>query len=106
MTILHALNQIASEQAKPTERTMKRIHQLLDYMASNPNTVIRFWASKMVLNVHSDALYLSANRGRIRAGGYFFIGSLPRDGNPIKLNGNIAVTFAILKLVAASAAGA
>ena len=71
MTILHALNQIASEQAKPTERTMTRVHQLLDYMASNPNAVIRFWASNMILNVHSDASYLSANRGRSRAGGYF-----------------------------------
>ena len=33
----------------------------------------------------------------------FFLGSLPREGTPIKLNGNIAITCAILKLVAASA---
>ena len=36
----------------------------------------------------------------------FFLGSLPREGTPIKLNGNIAITCAILKLVAASAAKA
>ena len=41
-----------------------------------------------------------------RAGGYFFLGSLPRDNEPIKLNGNIAITCAMLKLVAASAAEA
>ena len=39
---------------------------------------------------------------RSRAGGYFFLGILPREGTPIKLNGNIAITCAILKLVAVS----
>ena len=34
----------------------------------------------------------------------FFLGSVPQEGTPIKLNGNIAITCAILKLVAASAA--
>ena len=75
-------------------------------MHSNPNAIIRFYASDMVLNVHSDASYLMAAKGRSRAGGYFFLGSLPRNNEPIKLNGNIAITCAILKLVAASAAEA
>jgi len=60
----------------------------------------------MVLNIHSDTSYLTASKGRSRAGGYSFLGSLPREGTPIKLNGNIAITCAILKLVAASAAEA
>ena len=47
-----------------------------------------------------------AGKGRSRAGGYFFLGSLPVDNGPIQLNGNIAITCAILKLVAASAAEA
>ena len=34
------------------------------------------------------------------------MGSLPRDGEPFLLNGKIAVTCAILKLVASSAAKA
>ena len=34
------------------------------------------------------------------------MGSLPREGEPIHLNGNIAVTCAILKIVAYSAAKA
>ena len=106
LTILHALSEIASQQANPTEKTIQRVNQLLDYMHSNPSAVIRFYASDMVLNVHSDASYLTAAKGRSRAGGYFFLGSLPRDNQPIKLNGNIAITCAILKLVAASAAEA
>ena len=78
MTILTALNAIAAEQAAPTERTMTHVHQLLDYMATHPTAVIRFRASDMILNVHSDASYLSAGNARSRAGGYFFLGSLPQ----------------------------
>ena len=106
MTILHALSEIASQQAKPTVRTMERVDQLLDYMHTHPNAKIRFRASDMFLNIHSDASYLTAANARSRAGGYFFLGSLPKDGDPIKLNGNVMITCAILKLVAASAAKA
>ena len=106
MTILHALSAIAGAQAAPTMNTLKRVKQLLDYMATNPNAIIRYRASDMILNVHSDASYLSAPRARSRAGGYFFLGSIPQDGRPIKLNGAIHVTCTILKLVASSAAEA
>ena len=106
MTILMALSAIAAEQAKPTEKTMHRVRHLLDYMHSNPNAIIQFRASDIILNIHSDASYLTASRGCSRAGRYIFLGSLPQPGNPIKLNGNIAITCAILKLVAASAAEA
>jgi hypothetical protein len=60
----------------------------------------------MVLNVHSDALYLSAPHAQSCAGGYFFLGSTPRDGSPIQINGNVHITCTILKLVAASTAEA
>ena len=75
-------------------------------MATHPNAVIRFRASDMILNVHSDALYLSAGRAHSQSGGYFFLGSLPEANRPIHPNGNIHITCAILKLVAASAAEA
>ena len=82
---------------------MKRVHQLLDYMAMHPKAIIRFHASDMILNIHSDTSYCSAGRGRSRAGVYFFLGSIPVNRQPIKLNRNIHITCAILKLVAASA---
>ncbi len=75
-------------------------------MWTHPDAVIHYRALDMVLNVHSDTSYLSAPRAQCRAGGYFFLGSLPIDGNPIKLNGAIHITCTILKLVAASAAEA
>jgi hypothetical protein len=105
-TILMALSEISSQQSAPTENTMKRVKQFLDYMWTHPDAIILYRASDMILNVHSDASYLSAPKARSRAGGYFFLGSLPCDGDPIKLNGAIHVTCTILKLVAASAAEA
>ena len=72
-------------------------------MANNPNAVGRLYASDMILNMHSDASYLSAGQGRSRTGGYFFLGSLPRNNVAIQLNGNIHITCTLLKLVAASA---
>jgi hypothetical protein len=85
---------------------MKQVNQFLDYMWTHPDAIIRYRASDMILNVHSDAFYLSAPKSRSRAGNYFFLGSIPQDGNPIKLNGAIHITCSILKLVAASAAEA
>ena len=60
----------------------------------------------MILQAHSDASYLTAPKARSRAGGYFFLGSLPRDDHPIHLNGVIDIMCEVLKSVAASAAEA
>jgi hypothetical protein len=106
MTILHALSDIASTQANPTQKTLDKTNQLLDYMHSHQNAVVRYSASDMILNVHSDASYLTATRARSRAGGHFFLGSLPKDTQPIKLNGAIHSLCTILKIVAALAAEA
>ena len=73
-------------------------------MSSNLDAFVCFYASDMVLNCHPDASYLTETRGRSRAGGYFFLGSIPKDGCPIFLNGAILTNCTILKLVAASAA--
>jgi hypothetical protein len=97
---------IASQQASPTEDTRNRINQFLDYMATHPGAKIQYCTSNMVLNVHSNALYLSAPHVQSRAGGYFFLGSTPRDGSPIHINGTAHLTCTILKLVAASVAKA
>ncbi len=105
-TILMALNAIANEQKAPTQRTKERVLQFLDYMATHPDTVVRFYRSDMILQGHSDASYLSAPEARSRAAGYWFLGSLPQNGKPIRLNGAILVLCTLLKFVAASAAEA
>jgi hypothetical protein len=75
-------------------------------MATHPDAKIRYHASHMVLNKHSDTLYLSALNARSHAGGYFFLSSTPCNGYPIQINGTVHVTCTILKVVAASVAEA
>ena len=60
LTILASSIEIASMQAAPTEYTMQKVNHFLDYMASKPDVLVRFYASDMVLNCHSDACYLIA----------------------------------------------
>ena len=103
-TLLPGLSTLASDQAKPTEKTMANLNHLLDYLATNPDATIRIYASDMILNIHSDASYMSEKGARSRAAGYFFLGWLPEKDKPIRLNGGLFTLSAILKFVAASAA--
>jgi hypothetical protein len=41
-TILMTLSEIALQQATPTENTMKRVNQFLDYMWTHPDAIIRY----------------------------------------------------------------
>ena len=60
LTILLSLSAIAAEQANPTENTMQRVQYLLQYMHNNPDAIIQFRESDMVLKIHSGASYLTA----------------------------------------------
>jgi hypothetical protein len=106
MTILMALSSIAMEQTKATEKMMGHCIQLLDYLASNLEAKVRYHASDMVMNIHSDASYLSETKVYRRACGNFFMGWMPKNGEPIKLNGAFYVNTTILRFVVASAAEA
>ncbi len=79
---------------------------MLDYLATHPNATIRYRASEMILNLHSNASYLSEKGVRSRAAGYFFLGWRPKNGEPIYLNGALLVLSSILKCVAALTAEA
>ena len=85
------MNEIASEQATPTESTKKKAQQLMDYVATDPDTYIRFHASDIILNIDSDAAYLVAPKAQSRVAGYFQLGSLPISTHHPKLNGSVLV---------------
>jgi hypothetical protein len=72
-TILPALSATATQQAKPMEKTMETIKQLLDYCATQEEAVISYKTSKLILGVHSDAGYCNEKKSRSRAGGHFFL---------------------------------
>ncbi len=59
ITVLMALSSIAIKQSKETTNTLAKAKQLLDYLATYPDATICFRASDMIMNVHSDASYLS-----------------------------------------------
>ena len=105
-TLLIGLSAIASQQANPTQLTKRRCEQLLDYVATHPNATVRYHASSMILNIHSDASYLSEPDAKSRIAGHYFLGDVPNDDEPIMLNGAIFVFCGILKFVVSSAAEA
>ena len=102
-TMLVALNAIATQQASPTQKTMERVKQLLDYCSSQEEKVITYHASDMILAVHSDAGYLNEIKARSRAGGHFFLASNVQ--NPPN-NGAILTIAQIIDAVMSSAAEA
>ncbi len=102
-TILPSLSSIATEQAKPTQETMKTVKQLLDYCATQEEAIITYNASKMILAVHSDAGYCNKKKACSQAGGHFF---LSNDKKIPPNNGAILTNTTIIKAVMSSAAKA
>jgi hypothetical protein len=101
-TVLMPLNDIATEQTKATEKTQAAANQMLDYLATHPDSTIRYHASDMILNIHSDASYLSVSKARSRLGGLFFLGN--KSPEQETLSGSILNVAVIIKNVVASAA--
>jgi hypothetical protein len=103
--MLVALSSLADEQCSPTEHTMEKVKQFLDYASTQENAVIIYKASDMVLAIHSDASYLSEPKARSRAGGHFFMSANeedPRDNGA----GAVHTVAKIIKAVMSSAAEA
>jgi hypothetical protein len=104
MTVLIALSSIAVKQTKATEKTMAQCTQLLDYLSGHVDAKVKFHASDMILNIHSDASYFSEANTCSHACGHFFMGWMPKDGESIRMNGAFHVSMTILHFVVASAA--
>jgi hypothetical protein len=67
-TILTAVHELGSVQARPTLNDMKKLERLLQYVSSHQNHGLRFHASGMQLQIQSDASYLSRTKARSVAG--------------------------------------
>ena len=98
--MLPAIQDISTQQAHPTERTLENIDDLLRYAASHPNQRIRFNACDMILHIVSDASYLSrANSGSV-AGGVHYCGNLGDTDTP---NGAFFCVSVLIDAVVSSA---
>ena len=61
---LLSLSTIANEQTTATEKTERKVVQLIKYLATHPAAKLQYRVSDMILNIHSDASYLSETRGQ------------------------------------------
>ena len=103
-TMLVALSKLSHMLANPTQLTLKLIHHILNYCATNPNATIRYKASEMIKKSHSDASYLSEPKAQSRCGGYFNLGTNP--DKEYNQNSSILSTTNIIRTVVTSAAEA
>jgi hypothetical protein len=94
-----ALSTTASKQVHGTKNTIKKPKQLLDYLATHSDAPVQFHVSDRILNIHSNALYLSKANAHSQACGHFFMGWKPNPTQPIKLNGAFITLCAILGLL-------
>ncbi len=72
-TMLTPLSALMSEQAAPTEKTMQKCLQFLDYAALQDEAIETYPASNMKLAIHSYASNLSEPKACSRAGGRMFM---------------------------------
>ena len=108
LTIHPALNELSTQQSKATKNTKKLVKDLLDYMYTFPETIIRYHKSDMVLHVDSDAALLVLPKAKSRIAGYFHLSSYPSkytQPNPMT-NGAILVECKTIDHVVTSAAEA
>jgi hypothetical protein len=106
-SMLPALKTLATQQATPTKNIMKKIKQFLDYALTNPNAVITYHASNMVLARDINALYLSKSNARSRARDHFFMSSnVELPPNNVAVSTILQTTKAVMSLVAEAKVGA
>jgi endonuclease/exonuclease/phosphatase (EEP) superfamily protein YafD len=104
-TLMTDISSLASQQATATEDMDAKLLHLLNYYATHPNAKLRYHASYMILNIHSDAGYLNEPEARSRAGGHFFMSSKPKKGEQ-QHNGPLLTLSTILRMLVTSAAEA
>ncbi len=102
-TILTLLSSLATKQAKPMQKTMETVKQLLDYCATQEEAISTYKASKMILHVHSNAGYLNKKKGTQQSRRTFFPSN--NDDSPPNI-GAILTNATIIKAVMSSAAEA
>ena len=107
-TILTALNEIATQQSRPTVTTEKKAQMLMDYLATFPNAKLRFYAGDMKLHIETDAAYLVLPNARSRVAGHFYLTAFPTPHKAYAgtFNAPILTECHTLKNVVSSAAEA
>jgi hypothetical protein len=102
-TLIMPVNVLALERTRATSETVDKIIKLLNYCATHPDATLRYHASDMILNIHSDASHFSEREARRRAGLFFYMGRNTDKANKLT-NGAIMIIRTVIKHVMSSAA--
>jgi hypothetical protein len=89
------VNVLASEKTRATAATADKIIKLLNYCTTHPEATLRYHASDMILNIHSDASYLSEREAKSQAAGFFYMGSNTDKDNRFT-NGAVLIIITVL----------
>jgi hypothetical protein len=95
--LIMPVNVLASELTRATSATADKIIKLLNYCTTHPEATLRYHASGMILNIHSDASYLSKREAKSWAGRVFYMVSNTDKANRIA-NGTILALCTLLQL--------
>ncbi len=82
-SLLPIANEIASQQANPTQKVLTAANRAPSYASVRRNNCITYYACDMHLFLHVDASYLSRSHARSVVGGYFFLGN---EKQPLNIN--------------------
>ena len=70
-TMLTALGSVAAHQEKPTEHTIQKVKQLLDYAATHLDGILTYHSNDLFLAGHRNTFYLSEKKTEADQGGIF-----------------------------------
>ena len=106
VTLITPISRLASQQANPTQNTMKALQRFLNYAYHHPNASITYRPSDMILWIHSDASHHSESGSRSRTGIFMTCGKPQYTGphSPYLVNGAVDIISTILTYVTASSA--
>jgi hypothetical protein len=104
-TLILRVNILASEKTQAAAATADTVIKLLNYCATHLEAKLRYHVSRMILNIHSNASYLSALEAKSRTGDLFYMGSNIDSKNKLT-NGSILIISTILRHVMSSSAEA
>ena len=98
---------IVEQHANLTKNTEAATKQFLDYVDTNPSTIIQYKSSNMILHIDSDASNLSEPQVCSRTGGHYnliFLPDNPEKGPNLlpQVNGPIHMECRILKQMVVS----
>jgi hypothetical protein len=100
--ILPIANEIASQQANPTQELLTTANRVLIYVSARQNNCITYYASDMHVFLRVDASYLSQSHARSVVGSYFFLDNAKQPLN-ININGAAHVFSLIIPCIVSSA---